>query len=510
MTSNASTDHVTRRATRILDWFGAAVQRRVQIDLRALAVFRIAIGSIIVFDLLLRARNFTAFYTNDGVLPNEALYRSYTEVHSLHAWVGETWLVALLFVGAALLGVSMILGYRTRTVTFLSWVLLFSLHNRNPMVLNGGDTMLRLLVFWSIFLPMGERWSLDARRLERDRATVASIASLAILAQIVIMYVSNFVHKTRGQAWIDGEAVPYILTLDQFTVFLGPHLAQFPDLLVGFSYGWMVLMALAPFLLLLTGWPRAVVATGFVGMHTGMFLTLQIGVFPIVVVSALLLFYPPVVWDRVLEAAAERGITDRIRDVRSTISDAVPSKPVGPIVPLPATLPGLRPVLSTVVPAVFLVLIVVSNAHALGYAAAPPDPGQELLDKTDTEQNWRLFAPHPLSNTRWFVAEGTLASGETVDAVHGGNVTRDRPPNPADTVGTARWRKYLSNLYGNDDHQSYYANYLCDRWNRTHDGRLESVEIYAFSQEGTPWGGESDVDRTRLVAYDCSGPLVQP
>jgi len=511
MASSISTDDMKRGLVRGVDWFGAAFQERVQIDLRALAVFRIALGSIIVLDLILRARNFTAFYTNDGVLPNEALYDSYTDVHSLHAWVGEAWLVALLFVVAGLLGVSMLLGYRTRTVTFLSWIMLFSLHNRNPMVLNGGDGMLRLLVFWSIFLPLGERWSIDASRFDRDRTSVATMASLAILAQIVIMYVSNFVHKTRGEAWIDGEAVPYILTLDQFTVLLGPYLVEFPDLLVAFSYGWMVLMALAPFLLLLTGWPRAAVATGFVGMHLGMLLTLQIGVFPLVVISALLLFYPPFVWDRAVQVAAQRGIVDRLRALRARIDAARPSPTIpGPVVPLPATLPGARPVLSTIVPALFLVFIIMANAHVLGYASAPPEPGQTLLDKTDNEQNWRLFAPHPLKDTRWFVAEGTLANGDTVDARHGGPVRWDRPPNPADRVGTARWRKYLSNVYGADDQQSYYANYLCDRWNRTHDSQLETVEVHVFNQQGTPWGGESEVQRTRLVAYDCSGPLIQP
>lgn len=525
-----------------LDRLAAAFERRVQIDLRALAAFRIAMGSLIVFDILLRARDFTAFYTDRGVLPTDALYSDYAQVGSLHAWLGDAWLVAALFVLAAIFGVALALGYRTTTVTVVSWLLLFSLHNRNPMILNGGDVLFRLLLFWSIFLPLGERWSLDARRSDRDRSTVASLATVAVLAQIVLMYVSNFVHKSRGEDWLNGDAVPYIMTLDQFTVYLGPYLAGHTELLTAFTYVWLFLMALSPFLLLLTGWPRAILATAFMGMHLGMFSTMQIGIFPLVVVGGLLLFYPPVVWDTAVTLADRRGVTDGIAAARERLlrrwptgltrgsSGSLPTLPsVSAAAPSPGgdqfqaaisrgrstyrswILPGLGVMRSTVVPGVFIVLILVSNAHALGYTEPPPERGVELLDKTDTDQTWRLFAPHPLSHTRWFVANATLANGERVDAFTGDEVTFDRPPNAAERAGNARWRKYLSNVYStdNENHRSYLANYLCERWNRSHDTEMERLELYALSQQGTPFGGESEVDRRQLITYDCSGSFLQ-
>jgi len=362
-------------------------------------------------------------------------------------------------------------------------------------------------------LPLGERWSIDARRIDRDRESVASMATLAILVQIVVMYVSNFVHKTRGEAWLSGDAVPYILSLDQFTVFLGPYLAEFPSLLTAFTYAWLFLMGLSPFLLLLTGWPRAVLATGFVAMHLGMFSTMQLSVFPLVVVAGLIPFYQSAVWDTAIELADQRGVVEWIHERRERVIAAAPSVPNGlPSVPFPSDLPGARPVLSTILPAFFLVLILLSNAHGLDYADEPPEPAQEVLDYTETGQSWRLFAPHPIKHTRWFVAESTLENGEKVDAFTGGSVRWDRPPDPAERVGTARWRKYLANVYGadNENHESYLANYLCGSWNRNHDTRIETVEIHAFSQLGTPFGGESEIHRTRLIEYDCSGEFRQP
>jgi hypothetical protein len=33
---------------------------------------------------------------------------------------------------------------------------------RNPYILSGGDVLLRVVVFWAMFLPLGDRYSLDA------------------------------------------------------------------------------------------------------------------------------------------------------------------------------------------------------------------------------------------------------------------------------------------------------------------------------------------------------------
>ena len=50
----------------------------------------------------------------------------------------------------------------------MAWVLMLSLHNRNPVVLNAGDVYFRVLLCWGLFLPLAARCSLDrARSLSR-------------------------------------------------------------------------------------------------------------------------------------------------------------------------------------------------------------------------------------------------------------------------------------------------------------------------------------------------------
>ena len=88
---------------------------------------------------------------------------------------------AVLFVINALFGLSFLVGYKTRVSNFLCWLMMTSLHNRNPYILNAGissplsspsplsefiktsgDDMLRLFVFWGMFLPLGKCVSVDS------------------------------------------------------------------------------------------------------------------------------------------------------------------------------------------------------------------------------------------------------------------------------------------------------------------------------------------------------------
>lgn len=50
------------------------------------------------------------------------------------------------------------------TLLQLVWFMTTSLQSRNYFVGHSGDTYLRMMLFWSIFMPMGEHFSLDRLR----------------------------------------------------------------------------------------------------------------------------------------------------------------------------------------------------------------------------------------------------------------------------------------------------------------------------------------------------------
>ncbi|AEH36540.1 HTTM domain-containing protein [Halopiger xanaduensis] len=541
----------------VLDRLSIAIQRRVAIDPRALAAFRIAIGTLLILDLALRARNLGTFYTDAGVLPLRALFSDYSPVYSLHAISGAAWVQALLFAVAGAFALALLLGYRTRLATIVSWLLLLSLHARNPMVLNSGDTLLRMLLFWGMFLPLGREWSIDARRLETTRGGedgtvdetrepvtdesgpsagdsddesgmsvpgIVSVPTMAILLQVQLMYLTNAVHKTRSDKWMGGDAVVHIFQADHLTILLGDVLADQHALLELFTYAWIAVILLSPLLLLLTGVWRAAFASVVIGMHLGMATTLQIGLFPLISVGALLLFYPPVVWETATALATRIGIAAPLRRGLDRLQRTAPRVPLpdAPAVPAATDLPATtrtaiettasrsRVLFSTVIPWLLLVLVVLSNAEAVDYADVP-EVGDEVLETVNADQSWRMFAPNPTSTTRWLVAPADLEDGSQVDAFGGGEVDWDRPPSADELYDTARERKYVSNMRyaDNENHRSYFANYLCDRWNRSHETGLENVTIYGLTDNAGPYDDEPDIAKYKKIEYDCSGPFVQ-
>lgn len=126
-----------------------------------------------------------------GVLPRAALLELRETVwFSLHRMSGEAWLQATLFGAAAICAVALLLGVRTRVATVARWLLLVSLHTRNPYLLPAGDTLLRLYLFWAMFLPLGAACSMN-RALDRSGTRpvprVRTVSAVALLAQVVLV-----------------------------------------------------------------------------------------------------------------------------------------------------------------------------------------------------------------------------------------------------------------------------------------------------------------------------------
>lgn len=283
------------------------LQQRLQevfgIDLRTLALFRILLGTVILVTLVLRLPDLQAFYTDSGVLPRHWLIQADSPWRwSLHMLNGGAWFQAVLFAVAILAALAMVVGYRTRWATFLTWLLLVSVNSRNPLVMIGGDTLMTCLMFWAMFLPLGARASVDAALSPTPPPAGPvhySIASAALLLQVMSVYFFSAIFKT-DPAWENGPAVFYALSLESYATPLGVWLRQFPALLSPLSsFVWWLEM-LGPVLIFTPVFTRAIRLTLlilFVGMHLGFFLCLEIGHYPFVSWASLSTFVGTGVWD---------------------------------------------------------------------------------------------------------------------------------------------------------------------------------------------------------------------
>jgi len=294
----------------------AAVRTRAAVDLRAVAALRVALGLLLVGDYLGRARWLTAFYTDAGVLPRATLHTVSPTVSglSVHAlWGGVVPQTALFLAGVAS-AVAFAAGYRSRTAAVVSWLLVVSLHARNPVVLNGGDSLLRRTLFWTVFLPTGARWSVDAAvgraRRWTDGDRLAGPATAALVVQPVVVYATNAVVKLRGDAWPTGRAIHTVFGLSRFTTPVGEAVAGVNPLVAAAGWGWLALLVASPVLLVSGGRIRTAFATALVAGHLGMLATMRLGLFPLIAVAALLPLFDTGIWNRVETAVGRRPTPD--------------------------------------------------------------------------------------------------------------------------------------------------------------------------------------------------------
>ncbi|WP_328764066.1 HTTM domain-containing protein [Haloarcula salinisoli] len=470
--------------TERLDAVRAAIARRLAIDRRALAAFRVALALVVLVDLARRLPDVRAFYTDAGVLPRSVLatlYPGYGAV-SLHALSGGLVVQLALFALAGVAALALLVGYRTRLATVVSLVLLVSLQLRNPLVLNSGDVLLRRLLFWAAFLPLGSRWAVDSgERTNSSGATdrVVGLATAGLLAQVVVVYLTNAVVKFRADVWLRGDAVRYAFQLDHFTVLLGDVIAGWTPAVQFAAWLWLALLVCSPLLVVLTGRARAALVGAFAAIHAGMVVTMQLGVFPLVSLAGLVPLLPGWVWDRV---EARVPVTRRL--------------PRLPRTPLARRVPALTALARTLA-ALCLVALVVVNAVGLGVVGAPAGTPDQV-----TERSWDMFAPSPPRATWWVLAPANLTSGERVNAITGEPFDASRPPEVAEMHRNERWRKFFADAKREPQLRQSLARHLCTRWNRTHDSGMTDVQLWHMS-ERTDLDGPESVERERLGSYRC-------
>jgi hypothetical protein len=270
------------------------------LDLRSLALFRIALGMILLIDIVIRYQDVHAFYTDEGALPRAGLpvFNSGMSVHELD---GSLPFQVVLFYLHGFAALALILGWFTRYVHPLAWFLTMSIHCRNPMVLHGGDVLLRQLLFWSMFLPVSACYSLDSlARAAPDRRRVVSMGSVALILQMCIVYWFAGLLKW-GEAWRDqGYALYMALSVGHFTTSLGNSLLEYHGLLRFLSYATICLEWFGPFLLFVPWYNwlfRLLAIASFMAFHLCIGLTMSMGIFQPVCVIAWLVFLPGEFWN---------------------------------------------------------------------------------------------------------------------------------------------------------------------------------------------------------------------
>ncbi|HXU27742.1 MAG TPA: hypothetical protein VN698_10975, partial [Bacteroidia bacterium] len=162
------------------------------LDVRALSLMRIALSLILLFDLCIRVTSLTAHYTETGVVPFNPIERSFWSPGYFTLFeFGDTYGFALaMFIITGIVYLFLLAGYKTKLFTILAWFLLTSLQNRNTLILQSGDDLLRLVLFWGIFMPWGNFYSIDSKKLRlfRDTEKKKTVLTVATVGYVVLLF----------------------------------------------------------------------------------------------------------------------------------------------------------------------------------------------------------------------------------------------------------------------------------------------------------------------------------
>lgn len=270
-------------------------------DIRSLALMRILVGAVVILDLLCCWSHVPLLLTDQGVYPRELLLRSrpWTFIPSIYMLCGSIETTYTFYMVHLLAAVALMLGYKTRWSSLLCFVFTVSVQMRNPWIVLGADQMIRLVLFYGIFLPWGEVWSFDecaesqAGSVPAGQVCTPMVASWKI--QLALVYLAAGLAK-RGLCWDDGTAIEMALQADGYSREFGLAVLnwaqQFDGLLAALTFLVGPAEALLG-LLLITPWRRTqqLGFWGLVLMHIVFNSCLSLGRFGLLSVSVLSCFY---------------------------------------------------------------------------------------------------------------------------------------------------------------------------------------------------------------------------
>ena len=282
------------------------IKKNFSLDTRSLALFRVSVAIILIVDFLFtRLPYFKLFYTDKGLLPLKDFLNSdsfWASTSSLNFISSSYVYQVALFALAILCFFMLLIGHKTRWAVFGSWVLLVSFHSRNFLIINSGDTLLCLMLFWALYLPLNRHFSVDsAVQATQRETTFFSVNSFAFIFQILFVYYFTYLLKTDAM-WKNGQGVYYALMLHEFRTLWGDILLQYPSVMKILSHiTYYFIENLVPFLFVFFGffWRfKVIIILLMCAFHFSMALFLHLGLFSWICMAGWLALLPSDFWER--------------------------------------------------------------------------------------------------------------------------------------------------------------------------------------------------------------------
>lgn len=364
----------------------AFIKKVFSLHTRSLSWLRIWLWVLLLFDLIRRTVYFDALILETGLVPFDLMYDHNTEAAfwSVYMFLKAQRRTILMFVVHWIVVICFIAGWKTKEMSILVRIFSASLYGRNSLVINGGDTLMRVILFWCMFLPLGEHYSIDAKQKTGKREgtqwdTIWNIATIGFIVQLLSVYVFTFLMKTDPIWTEEFTAIYYALSLDAFRTTLGDRLYTMPNMMYWLT-ALVYIFEWYGALLLFVPWcnhqRRKVSIILFIAFHLWLMSTMHLGPFPFIAIVCRLALWP---------------------------SGSEPSKRYGNNNVL------LNGFLVTVI-----ALSMCWNIRTLDFDYHQkrfPRTVNNIVFALRIEQSWSMFAPYPFKDDGWYTFTATDDKG---------------------------------------------------------------------------------------------------
>ena len=469
----------------------------------SLALYRIALGTLLFAELALRFNYLHAFYSEEGTLPMRLLGAEIDPIYRavcVHCYSG------LLAYQQVLLGIQcaiaslLIVGYRTRLVSVLSWFFYLSITLRNTWLAFILDRYFHYLLFYAMLLPLGDAWSVDAWLSKAGRKTADSSKTRSTDASMVVS-IATFALKMQI-VWIYFDA----------------GYGKFTDPLKGWTYGADPLPALDSYARHTVGARYLYALLGPFGLRllTPTVVWVELLVAPIALLGSYL-GSTTVVWTAVgVVWSLHLGIAATIRNtvLLSLVANCAWCIFLPPMAPCKSVTVRKIP-LKQHVPMILLVISFVAGSVWFETASNECNQSMKHIWSPLLHNRWNVFVGAEEYVT-WEIAPGKLQDGSVVD-IWGNkdHVDWTMPGSGAPCTSTARpgrWRSfpYLAELEGESGEALW--SYLCRQWDSSNHAdshnpgrKLVRFKFFMLQADVLPEMGFSATRKRLIKEYNCTG-----
>ncbi len=257
---------------------------------------RIGMGFIILYMYLIHYAQRYLLWSDAGLIDHETYLAasSRDQAYSLYMISPSLGYFDLIYHLGIVITILYLIGWKGRFISPLNFIFTISLMDRNFLISDGGDNIMRLVLFYLLFANTTAYFSVDSQSYWQRRPLVEqtlwykikavfhNFAVLFCIINLCVMYLTSGLYQVMGEVWHNGTAVYYILQVDEYSHPFFQKLLLQNDLMIVLSTYASVIVKLAFPFLLFNRYTKYLIVSSMIAFHAGIAVVMGLITFSVI------------------------------------------------------------------------------------------------------------------------------------------------------------------------------------------------------------------------------------